>query len=376
MVTRARRHANWVSPERVYNDYWMATARSLTDYADSIREEYRREGLMAHLNDPLRKARSAVGAGEFRSAWDSLQEANVTARASGEWQLLAAMAVWRLGQFEESRSAAQGARDVYRAACDMDGEMRSENVAAAGAFALGDLSDAEQGFYRARRLSEEVGDRLLGARCANNLGNVHYYRGNHVAALNAYSLAVAEFEKERFNRGLGEAWHNMGIVLRDLNQLASARSATERALDIARKIDDQRLRAQATSSHAETLALMGEGPLARAMVNRALNWATELEDKLTQVDALRVLSIVEWKSGDLDAALEDAHQSREVAESVSHGWMVATANQHLAILFSAKQDDKRARDLFLLAAEGFDEIGSTANADRMRREAESLEGQD
>jgi tetratricopeptide (TPR) repeat protein len=327
---------------------------------------------MARMNDPLRAARTAVGAGEFRAAWDSLQQATASAQVSGEWQLLVAMAVWRLGKFEDSRLAAQGARDVYRAACDIDGEMRSENVAAAGAFALGDLADAERGFYRARRLAEEVGDQLLGARCANNLGNVHFYKGDHVAALNAYSLAVAEFEKEKFDKGLGEAWHNMGIVLRDLNQLESARSATERAVDIARKIDDNRLLAQATSSQAETLALIAEGALARVMVNRALDWATKLEDKLTQVDALRVLSVIEWKSGNMDLAMEKARESKLMAESVSHGWMVATGNQHLAILYSESGDHERARETFIQAADGFDGIGSTENAARMRREADSL----
>ncbi len=329
---------------------------------------FNRRGLMARLSDPLRRARAAVGMGDFRAAWDVLQQSPEPVQESAEWQLLASMAVWRLGDFEKSRINARIARDCYRTICDVDGEMRSENVAAAGAFALGELDEAEQGFSRARRLAEEVGDDLLAARCANNLGNVHFYRGDFVVALNAYSLAVAEFEKVKFNKGLAEAWHNMGIVLRDLRQLDSARAATGRAVDFARKIGDQRLLAQATCSQAETFALSGETQLARVLVNRGLEWARKQEDKLTQVDALRVLSVVDWKSGELTAALEWAAQSKALADDVSHGWMMAVGDKQLAVVARAMGDDDRARLHFVSAARGFEKIGSTGNAERMRRE--------
>ncbi len=58
------------------------------------------------LDDPLKTARRAVHAGQFRDAWDELARQSDPVRRSPEWYLLAAMARWRLGEFGPSRAAA------------------------------------------------------------------------------------------------------------------------------------------------------------------------------------------------------------------------------------------------------------------------------
>lgn len=328
---------------------------------------------MARLSDPLRKARTAVGAGDFRVAWDDLQRAGEGVTTTAEWQLLAAMTIWRLGDFGKSRSTALQARVNYRTVGDVDGEMKAENVAAAGAFALGDLDEAEQGFLRAREMADAIGNGLLAARCANNLGNVHYYRGHYVPALNSYSLAVAGFEKERFDYGLVEAWHNMGIVLRNLDQLESSRNAADRAVDLAKKIGASRLYAQAMSSRAETLTLQGDIALARAMVDRVITQSIDLEDRLTQIDALRVLSIVDAASGDHISALKWGNESLELATELDHGWMIAAAERQLGNVYRDTGDTERALDAYRTAASNYERIGSFGHAEDMRKKVNSMQ---
>jgi hypothetical protein len=88
----------------------------------------------ARSDDPLKPARLSIGRGEFREAARQLAEVRDNLSDSPEWLLLMAMASWRLGDFTESFEAAQQALGGYRARGDVDGEMRAQNVAAAGAF--------------------------------------------------------------------------------------------------------------------------------------------------------------------------------------------------------------------------------------------------
>ncbi len=318
------------------------------------------------LSDPLRSARLAVLAGRFLDARDELERAAPDMRSSPEWQLLSAMAGWRLGEFALSRTAAIQARDRYRAQGDADGEMRAENVAAAGAFALGDLADAERGFARALALADRLTDDLMAARCANNLGNVSYYLARYVTALSFYRLATVTFEKAASWKGLAEGWLNSTIVLRESGDLASAEDAAERAVGAAEQAGEARIMGQALAAQSEATASLGDLDLARAQAERALDLATEHHDPLGEAEALRVLSLISRTAGEFDRALELGQQTLVIAERVRHPWTIGEAQRELGDLFRLVGRDADAQGAFQAAAQAFEKIGAVSRADDMR----------
>jgi tetratricopeptide (TPR) repeat protein len=324
------------------------------------------------LDDPLKTARRAVHAGRFRDAWDDLARQPETVRHSPEWDLLAAMTRWRLGEFRPSYAAALQARDGYRAQGDVDGEMRAENVAAAGAFALGHLADAERGFSRALQLAEGLGDELTMARCANNLGNVAFYLGNGAGALGYYRLAGARFERVGHRHGLAETLINMGLVWRDLGRLADSQEAAERALDVAEAIASQRLVAQALAMRGEALGLLGDLPLGRAQVSRALGLARAQEDHLAEVEALRILAHLEAEATDFAAAERLGREALALAGSLAHPWAVATVQRDLGDLFAQAGRRIEAATAFRAAAAAYQRLGAASRAERMWERAGSV----
>jgi tetratricopeptide (TPR) repeat protein len=326
---------------------------------------------MSPHDDPLRQVRRAVRAGQFREAWDELQRSPAGERSTPEWQLLAAMAAWRLGDFTRSRSAAVQARDGYRSVGDTDGEMRAENVAAAGAFAVGSLPDAERGFSRAMALADELADDLMTARCANNLGNVAYYLAQYVTALSFYRLAAATFGKIESWKGLAEAWLNTTIVLREFGDLEGARDAGERAVASAEVSEDQRILGQALAARSDAFVELGDLELARAQAERALALATSNDDLLGEAEASRILSIIARRSGEFDRAEETGQRSLAVAERVQHPWTMAEAQRELGELYFKIGRAEQARAAFAAAAREFDNLGATSRADEMRQRADA-----
>lgn len=324
------------------------------------------------LDDPLRAARRAVTGGRFREAWDALRHQPDAVRRTPEWLLLGAMARWRLGEFGPSRGAALEARDAYRKVGDVDGAMRADNVAAAGAFALGDLAEAEHGFERALRLAEQLGDELMLARCANNRGNVAFYLAKNSAALGFYRLAQALFERVGLRHGVAETWINIGLVWRDLEQLRDSHEAAERALEIAEHIDQPRLIAQSLAMRGEALALSGDLPLGRAQVALALSVARQQEDRLAQVEALRILACIERLAGALEAAERGAGEALAIAAQIDHPWAVAEVERDLATILVAGGRVDEAAAALTRAAESYARLGSAERARRMRERATAL----
>ena len=319
------------------------------------------------LEDPLREARLAVHRGRFREAVDQLTSVGDRFGSSPEWLLLMSMARWRLGDFAASYRLADYARIEYRSRGDTDGEMRAQNVAAAGAFARGRLREARAGFERAGYLARQLSDTLMMARCTNNIGNVDFYLGNNADALVLYANASNLFEYSRSLRGIAEAWHNTGIAWREEGDLHAARKATDRAMDAAERLGDVRLVAQTLAGRGETAALSGDTRLGNAEATRALDLARENDDKLTECHALRVLGLIARADGLYREAVQLGRAALEIAIAVQNQWMTAKAREELGESLVTAGQPGEARAELSAAIEAYADMGAQSRADRLRQ---------
>jgi tetratricopeptide (TPR) repeat protein len=314
------------------------------------------------IADPLRPARLAVRAGRFREAATELHSVEPGHQERAEWLLLNAIAQWRLGAFAASQAAARDAREHFRMLADGDGEMRAENVAAAGAFATGNLDEATAGFHRAHALAEARGDALLAARSVNNLGNVAFYRADHDTALRYYRLAAAGFERLEFHHGLGEALINQSIVARDARRWGEALAAAERALAAAHRASSARVAGQAHANIGEAVAASGDARLGRVHLHRALAIARREDDRLAEVEALRLLGNLESHDGRPLDALEFFGQAHTVASAIDHAWGRAELFRDYAACLEGSGHTNEARVMRERAAAAFNQAGATMRA--------------
>ena len=316
-------------------------------------------------DDPLKWARRSISNGEFRAAAIMLAELRERLSGSPEWLLLMAMASWRLGNFADSYDASQRALRAFRSRGDVDGEMRAQNVAAAGAFALGRLGDAETGFERALYLARQLADKLQMAQCANNLGNVAYYRDEQVEALRRYNHAANLFEQVGSLRGLAEAWHNAGVVLREKNEVDAAREASNKALEAAERLSEPRILGWALGGSGETDVLDGDLRLGQARTDRALQIVREQEDRISEVECLRVLALIARRRGYLEQAEELARDATTLANELQNPWMIAKASEELGHVLDAKGARAGASKAFQAAALAFAQTGAEVRAEAM-----------
>ena len=318
-------------------------------------------------DDPLRSARDAVRIGNFRVALSELERVRDRIGELPEWLLLHAMASWRVGEFAESRASALRALQEYRERGDGDGEMRSWNVSAAGAFALGDLSAARSGFGRAARLARRFDDNLMMARCQNNLGNIAYYEGDHESALHYYSRAARLFERLRSLSGTAEAWHNTAVVLRERGDLDSAAEAADKAMDAAENLGDPRTLGWTLGSSGETDAMRGDLQLGWARAERAVKLAHDNDDRLTEIDSLRIMAYIARHMGRYSQSVELAQTAVALAQATGNPWMTAKSHHELGNSLLEAGQREQANAALAIAADAFETTGARGRAAAIRK---------
>ncbi len=325
-------------------------------------------------NDRLQAVRVAVLAGRFQDALATLTELPIEVRASADALLFRSMALWRTGEYVESAALAREAGRGFRAVGDSDGAMRTENVAAAADFALGHLADARVGFARALSLADTLGDDLMIARCANNLGNIDYYLAEHSRALSSYGLARAGFEKVGWRKGLAEAALNRCIVFRERGELHASIVEGDRAIDCAEPEHDRRLVGQGLAARAETRAHLDDFEVATAEAHRAFILAVAEVNPLDEADALRVRSVIERLRRNPNEAVRFGEAALEIVQPLGHAWTTAEVERDLAEAYTAMGRSTDAIICFESAGQALRQMGAIARVETVEKALGNLRG--
>jgi len=173
---------------------------------------------------------------------------------------------------------------------------------------------------------------------------------------------------------LAETLINTGLVWRDLDRLGESQEAAERALEVAEVLGNRRLLAQALAMRGEVLGLQGDLPLGRAQVKRALELAREQEDRLAEVEALRILGNLARQAGDYDRAVQWGREALALAQGLGHPWTIATVQRDLGGILAAMDRRAEALRAWSEAAERYAGLGATSRAERVRQLASRIRG--
>ena len=121
----------------------------------------------------------------------------------------------------------------------------------------GDPEKSEQLSKEAKTIVEEIGDDRLIGEVNNNLGNLAYGKGDYEAALDFYILAAKSWERLGNKLAVASAYHNIGAVFFNMNDLPKVQEYSKRSWAIAEELDNDELRVKIISSAAMDLMTHG-----------------------------------------------------------------------------------------------------------------------
>ena len=165
-----------------------------------------------------------------------------------------------------------------------------------------------------------------------NLGSVYAQCGQPVAAEHAFSESLEEFQRAGYARGQGIALNNMGRLLLDQNKCAEGRLLLERALTLAREVDDLDLVALASLNLAGACCTEGKLDRAQDLAMAALGYYRDAENTWREIECLRLIGDVNVKCEDIANATRCYRLALRLAERIGSEPEMQVTQERLSAL--------------------------------------------
>jgi tetratricopeptide (TPR) repeat protein len=222
----------------------------------------------------------------------------------------------------------------------------------------GRLDEATHHLDAALSLFEESKDDRGIASTVDDLGKLHWLRGDYHKALEFTQRALAMRRKIGDRRSIALSLNNLGLVFQDSGQFVPALDAFEQALKIRREIGDL---------VGVTISLNNLGTVAQDQRddNRALTLFQEAYEVANETGDRNRIALVltnlgeTWnRLGDTDKAIYYLKQAEELADELGDKMGLAEAVRGLGKAYLAQRDFTKARECTARAVEIFTEIES------------------
>ena len=316
--------------------------------------------------EPLHEAQKLADAGRYAELLTFLGAlSREELEQSPMLALLCGIGHSRLGQLELGQQWAMVALGRARTLGDRTLEVRALNVCGAIALERGGINEATHFFTRAQEEAMADDDMATVGRCANNLGIIANMQGDYGHAVGAYTRAIAAYQKARFDRGIAESQHNLGITYREQGHLDDAMQAADAAVREAERLGDPRLKAQALAGRAEIRIVRGEPELAVGEAKRALAVHQQLRDAVLETEDLRILAVALGLVGDTKEAQALFQEVVERATAHDRPLLVANAQRDLAYLLAREGEVKAARKMAQTARMTYIRLGAKIEIEKM-----------
>ena len=140
------------------------------------------------------------------------------------------------GHWDEDIRWWQEYGEASRRLGDRAGLAASHNNIGAIHYARGDYPAALEWYEKSVAIKEELGDRAGLAASYNNIGAIHHARGDYPAALEWFEKSLAIQEELGDRAGLAQTLHNMGYVALAENDLPRALALSTRSREVYEEI--------------------------------------------------------------------------------------------------------------------------------------------
>jgi len=222
----------------------------------------------------------------------------------------------------------------------------------------GRLDDAQAQLDSALALFEDSNDERGIASTVDDVGKLHWLRGDYPRALEATQRSLTMRRKLGDRRSIALSLNNLGLVYQDSGQFKLALDAFEQALRIRREIGDL-VGVSISLNNLGTVAQdQRDDPQALTLFLEAHEVAKETGDRNRLALVLTNLGETYNRLGDATKAVHHLKQAEEIADELGDKMGLAEAVRGLGKAYLAQREYTRARECTARAVEIFREIQS------------------
>ena len=298
---------------------------------------------------------------DYKHAVDSLLEAIAITRDLGDrenehaFEGALGLAYFYIAKYREALIESTRASELARDLGNLSSQSRDLGIIASIHAEIAEYLPAIQTYQQAIAVAHKCGDRASEADQLASLALVYTALGNHREALNYLRTAIA------MARAIGNPWlegrflEAIGQVYRNLDMYPTALKAFDHGLLLARKIGDRLGEATRLGYSAEVLAPMNT-PAALNRLARAVAISHDAGAAPVEGRMLNQLAALNVRLGKSSRALTEYQSALEIGETTRVPEVTWEAQAGLARLFEQRRQFERARELYLHAIEGIEQV--------------------
>ncbi len=222
----------------------------------------------------------------------------------------------------------------------------------------GRLEEAERHLKAALSLFEATGDERGIASTVDDLGKLHWLRGDYVKALDFGQRALVMRRQIGDRRSIALSLNNLGLVYQDSGQFKRALAAFEQALEIRREIGDLVGVSQTLNNLGTVAQDSREDARALALFTEAYDTAKETGDRNRIAIIVTNIGETHNRLGAADKAVAFLKQAEELADELGDKLGLAEALRGLGKAYLTLREFTKARECTARAVALFREVES------------------
>ncbi len=237
--------------------------------------------------------------------------------------------------------------------------------------AIGQLDEAMRNLGTGHALFDASGDRRGVASSFDDVGKVHWMRGNYEAAERFMRQALELRQELGDKRSIALSFNNLGLVYQDSGRFAEAQDAFQEALLLRREIDDKPGIAQTLNNMGTIQQDSGDHERAAEMYRDALSVAREVGDRMRQAVILTNLGESNYRRKEPAEAIKVLKQAEEISHTLGDRILEGEIHRGLAKAHMLVHDITVAREYIARSIQLFQEArGKPFLGVAMRTQAE------
>ena len=229
----------------------------------------------------------------------------------------------------------------------------------------GDLIAATNAHMQALTIRKNIGDDNGVARTYINLGNIYSDQQNNALALQHYMGAMELLEGSGDDARLGSVYLNIGGIYLAENNNTEAAKYCNRTAELARKIEDPLLEAQALNNAGVCYEHLGKLDSAMQAYQQSYSIAEAQSEKVMMVDAGMNIGNIWRLRKEFDKAISVHKAAEEIAMEMGYVEGLRGVYECLATDYQNKGDFQLAFDYEVLFKKYSDSIYNEENSIKM-----------
>jgi tetratricopeptide (TPR) repeat protein len=268
----------------------------------------------------------------------------------------------RWDRWDESLSHLDRALETYRTLGDEGGQAAVMLTRGVVFQQQGQYQAAEEAYEEVLVVARRLDDKRTVAHTINNLAIIATIHGDLDTAIERYQTCLDMYTDDPENPVVAKTYHNLGNTYAIRQEWDQAMASYENGFRLAEQNQQLDVMANIHLSRADTLLDLGDGSMVALCCTRALDICKEIEDRLGEAEAYRLLGRLFSMRRQWSTAESLFQDSIRLTEEISNPLGAAEAWRDLGKMQAGRGLDSQARDSYDKAHAGFTNLGAESDA--------------